>query len=104
MKNANEKFSVVKGEASESVHTKLQAVLKINPGFYTLTVSVRYLMETMYIPLNIILLRKIHLLKYAPVTSCDVESPFSAYKHILSDKNNQRPPENMEKILIVYCP
>jgi hypothetical protein len=29
---------------------------------------------------------EIPLLKYASVTSCDVERSFSAYKHILSDK------------------
>jgi hypothetical protein len=29
---------------------------------------------------------KIPLLKYAPVTSCDAEISFSAYKHVLSDK------------------
>jgi hypothetical protein len=46
MKNASEKLSVVKGEAVESVSTKLQAVLKRNSGFPTLPVSVRYLLET----------------------------------------------------------
>jgi hypothetical protein len=56
MKNASEKLNVVKGEAGESVSTKLQAVLKRNPGFSTFTVSVRYSMEM--IPLKTLLLRK----------------------------------------------
>jgi hypothetical protein len=35
MKNASEKLSVVEWEAGESVSTKLQAMLKRNPGFWT---------------------------------------------------------------------
>jgi hypothetical protein len=46
---------------------------------------------------------KISVLKYAPVTSCDAERPFLAYKHILSDKRQSMTQENMEKILILYC-
>jgi hypothetical protein len=46
---------------------------------------------------------KIPFLKYTSVASCDVERSFSAYKHILSDKRQSMTPENMEKILIVYC-
>jgi hypothetical protein len=42
---------------------------------------------------------KIPLLKYAPVTSCNVEITFSAYKHILSHKRQSITPENMENIL-----
>ncbi|PNF20455.1 hypothetical protein B7P43_G07698 [Cryptotermes secundus] len=37
MKNASEKLSVVKGEAGESVSTKLQAVLERNSRFLTFT-------------------------------------------------------------------
>jgi hypothetical protein len=46
---------------------------------------------------------KITLLKYTPVTSCDTERSFSAYKHILSHKRQSMTPENTEKILILYC-
>jgi hypothetical protein len=44
----------------------------------------------------------IPLVKHAPVTSWEVESSFSVYKHILSGKRQSMTPENMEKILIVY--
>jgi hypothetical protein len=37
MKNASEKLSVVRGEAGESVSTKLQMVLIENPGFFMFT-------------------------------------------------------------------
>jgi hypothetical protein len=46
---------------------------------------------------------KIPLLRYAPVTSFDVERSFSAYTHILSNKRQSITPENMGKILILYC-
>jgi hypothetical protein len=46
MKNANEKISVVKGDDGEIVSTKLQAVLKKPLDFRHLSVSVKYLMET----------------------------------------------------------
>jgi hypothetical protein len=45
MKNASEKLSVVKGDAGESVTTKLHVML--NHGFFTFTSSIWYLMEMM---------------------------------------------------------
>jgi hypothetical protein len=59
MKNASEKFSVVKGEAGESVSTKLQAVLKRNPGFSTFTSVCQVRCR---LPENVVA-EKIHLLK-----------------------------------------
>jgi hypothetical protein len=54
-------------------------------------------------PPEVIAPEKMSLLKYSPVTSCDVENSFSAYNHILLDKGQSMTPENMEKIPIVYC-
>jgi hypothetical protein len=76
----------VKEEAGESVSTKLQAVLKRNPGFSTLTIVYQVRNGNDVDSPEVIVAEKISLLKYAPVTSCDVERSFSAYKHILSDK------------------
>lgn len=39
-------------------------------------------------------------LKYAPVTSCDVERSFSKFKEILSDRRHNLLPNNIEKYLI----
>jgi hypothetical protein len=59
IKNASEKLSTVREEASESVPTKLQAMLKKETLDYRhLPVSVRYSMGTMQIPLKTLLLRK----------------------------------------------
>jgi hypothetical protein len=80
------KLSVVKGEAGESVSTKLHAVLKRNPGISAFA-SVRYVRNGDDAdPPKDIAPAKISLFKCAPVTSCDVERFFLAYKHILSDK------------------
>jgi hypothetical protein len=46
MRNASEKFSVLKGEADESVSTKMQLVFRRNSGFSTF-ISAHYLMEMM---------------------------------------------------------
>lgn len=40
-------------------------------------------------------------LKYAPVTSVDVERSFSIYKHILSDRRQSFNVNNLEKHVII---
>jgi hypothetical protein len=42
---------------------------------------------------------KFNVLKFSPVTSCDVERSFSAYKRILFDRQLSMTAENMEKCL-----
>jgi hypothetical protein len=101
MKSASEKLSVVKGEAGESVSTKLQVVLKRNPGFLTFTSVCQVLNGDDADPSEDIAPEKIPLLKYPPVMSCDAEYFFSAFKHILSDKRQSMTPENMENILCI---
>jgi hypothetical protein len=54
-------------------------------------------------PLEDIAPEKIPLLKYTPVTACDVERSSSDHKHSPSDKIQSMASENMEKIQIVYC-
>jgi hypothetical protein len=102
MKNASEKHHIVKGEVGESVSSKLQVVLKRNSVFSTFTNVCKVLNGDDVDPPEDTASEKIPLLKYLPVTSCDVERSFLAYKHILSDKRKSINPENKEKILIVY--
>jgi hypothetical protein len=59
MKNATEKLSVLKGEADEIVATKLQAVLKRNPGFSTFTIICQVLKEDDVDPPEDVVLEKI---------------------------------------------
>jgi uncharacterized linocin/CFP29 family protein len=42
-------------------------------------------------------------MKFAPLTSCDVERSFSVYKNILADNRMRFKPENLEKYLICNC-
>jgi hypothetical protein len=96
MKNASEKLSFVKDEAGESVSIKLQAIIKRNPGFSTITSSCQ-------VHNGEIVPEKNPFLKYARVTSSDEERSFSDYKQNISDKGQSMPTENMGNILIVYC-
>jgi hypothetical protein len=68
IKNATDKLSAVKEEAGEGVSTKLQAVVKRNPGFSTFT-SVRQVLngDNVDSPEDIAL-KKIPSLRYVPVT------------------------------------
>jgi hypothetical protein len=68
---------------------KLQAVLKRNPEMSTVTNFCQVLNGDDVDPPEDIVSEKISFMKYAPMASCDVESSFSSYKHILSDKGNQ---------------
>lgn len=41
--------------------------------------------------------------KYAPLTSCDVERTFSAYKRILNDTRRRFTIENLAKHIVIHC-
>lgn len=41
--------------------------------------------------------------KYAPITSCDVERSFSAYKRILEDCRRSFVFENLKKYVVIHC-
>ena len=41
--------------------------------------------------------------KFAPLTSCDVERSFSAYKMLFSEKRQKLTVNNMEKLMVIYC-
>jgi hypothetical protein len=71
-KNESEKHSVGKGEAGESVFTKFQEVLRRNSEFSTFTSVCQTLNGDDVDPPEDIVPEKIPLLKYVPVTSCDV--------------------------------
>jgi hypothetical protein len=76
----------VKREAGESASSEFKAVLNRNSGFSIFTSVCQVLNGHDVDSHEDITAEKIPLLKYAPVTSCDVERFFSAYKRILSDR------------------
>jgi hypothetical protein len=80
---------IVKGKAGESVSTKLQAVLKRNPVFFTFT-SVYWVLNGSDVVLpEDIAPENIPSLKYALVTSCDVERSFQPTNAFYQIKENQ---------------
>jgi hypothetical protein len=103
LENAEVKLSAVQGETGEKVYRKFQAVLKRNPAYSTFMALSKILDGEDTDPPEDISPGKFHLLKFAPVTSCDVEMSFSAYKRILSDLLLSMTAENTEKYLVVHC-
>ena len=83
---------------------KLENVLNSNPDFGKLK-SIR----SIFLGENIkdfdfnLTLSQITSLKFAPVTSCDVERSFSAFKNVLTDKRTSLSEENLERLVVVYC-
>ena len=42
-------------------------------------------------------------IKYAPLTSVEVERSFSALKNLLTDKRTSLSDENLEQLLVIQC-
>jgi hypothetical protein len=88
----------VSGDVGKKIQTKLKDVLARNPGIQTIMdVAVIHREGVGTTPLTI---KQTSALKFAPVTSCDVERSFSHYKTILSDRRQNLLPENIEKYLV----
>ena len=98
-KNVKHRMENVPGNFGEKILTKLKAVADKNPGLeHFLEVAKVHEGYAASVDVDI---GKAVVLKYAPVTSCDVERSFSMYKDILSHKRQNLLPENIEKYLIV---
>lgn len=98
----NELYSAP-GALAASAAEKMKLVLKNNPGYELFNQICGVLNgSSENVPAKI----KPELIshfKFAPVTSCNVERSFSLYKNILTDKRQRLLPENIEKILVIYC-
>ena len=92
------------GGVAVAAKEKLENVLNSNPDFGKLK-SIR----SIFLGENIkdfdfnLTLSQITSLKFAPVTSCDVERSFSAFKNVLTDKRTSLSEENLERLVVVYC-
>lgn len=99
-----ENCKAVPSETGKIIAQKFSSVLKNNPGYE----QIKHIYEVLngsnisneLIDIDPLLVSK---LKYSPITSCDVERSFSAYKNVLSDRRQSFLMENVEKYLIVYC-
>lgn len=91
------------GDVGEKVRNKLNAVLERNPGYDSLLAVCEILSGKTRTPPEDISPNYIPLLKYAPVTTCDVERSFSAYKNILSDRRQNFTSDHLEMYLVTHC-
>lgn len=94
-------LSAVPG-TGELFFKKLNSVLNKNEGFKILS-KISKILNGEFLDNDDVQLDPdiISNLKYAPITSVDVERSFSTYKHLLDDRRHSFKIENLEKHLIV---
>lgn len=95
----------IPGELGVKLQEKLSLVLRKNPDFDSILKVHQLLNCNSENNSEIDNIAREHIVKYkyAPLTSCDVERSFSAYKMIFSEKRQNLTVENLEKIIVVYC-
>uniref|UniRef100_A0A1I8BS78 Dimer_Tnp_hAT domain-containing protein n=1 Tax=Meloidogyne hapla TaxID=6305 RepID=A0A1I8BS78_MELHA len=97
------KIAQSKGQIGESVLKKFNNVLEKNPASdLKILIDVAKVLTGGESEFDLEP-DKIASLKYAPITSVDVERSFSAYKSIITEKRTSLTPENIEIHLICYC-
>lgn len=80
---------------SDNIKNKIEQVMQRNPDLD----SIRECSEEIEKKLAN---QQTLFLKYAPLTSSDVERSFSTYKWILDVKRNRLKLENIEKLMVIY--
>ena len=73
IRDVENKLSAVRGSVGEKVTKKFKSVIERNPGYASLYTVNQILSGETRDPPKDIATNQIHLLKYAPVTSCYVE-------------------------------
>lgn len=97
-------IEAVPGDIGKIVSNKLNLVLSKNPAFNDFCGLASVFNKITETPDNISIEKQFwNKFVYAPVTSCDVERSFSAFKYVLQDKRESFKIENIEKVLIIYC-
>lgn len=95
----------VKGKIGAAIYKKLNDVLEKNIGYKLLTKVNRILKGEIISDdndINFLTPQLISNLKYAPITSVNVERSFSIFKYLFSDRRHRFLLENFEKHLIIY--
>lgn len=89
------------GPVGEAIQNKLDQVLSKNPGLAKM-IEIAKVLTGKEADLDMAP-NMISALKFAPMTSCDVERSFSIYKNILGDKRTNFTPENLEMYIVCNC-
>lgn len=101
--NSVDELRKVPGRVGDIVATKVEYVLNNNPDLSVLLDISNVLSGASPTIPETVKREFISKFKYAPITSCDVERSFSAYKLILTDKRHSLTVETMEKTIVAYC-
>lgn len=102
MKNIISELSNIQGDKCSIIKTKISQLYQKNKGFQVLE-QIGLIISgknEIQLPENFNPCSVANM-KYAPLTSVDVEISFSLYKHILSDRRTNMTPEHMENYIIV---
>jgi len=102
MKNIISELSNIQGDKGSIIKTKITQLHQKNKGFQVMEQIEQIISgnNEIQLPENFNPCSVTNM-KYAPLTSVDVERSFSLYKHILSDRRTNMTPEHMEKYIIV---
>jgi hypothetical protein len=106
VKQTESELSRVQGEVANKVNAKSQSVLEPNPGYRTLCkVSDTLCGNEAELGGNEqeLSANDLTLVKYSPVTSCNVEWSFSRYKVLLSDNWRSFQFDNFKMHVIIRC-
>lgn len=98
------KIDSIPGKTGNVLKTKKDDVLKKNLGLTKLRTINKILLgeeDTELIENDMMDPKILSSLKFAPITSVDVERSFSSYKTILSDRRHNFTEDNLEKYLFV---
>jgi hypothetical protein len=106
VKQTESELSRVQGEVANKVNAKLLSVLERNGGYSTLCKVSDILCGNeaeMGGNKQKLSANDLTILKYSPVTSCDVERSFSRYKVLLSDSWRSFQFDNFKMRVIIHC-
>ncbi|KAF4526936.1 hypothetical protein B566_EDAN015985 [Ephemera danica] len=108
IEDVRQRLGSVRGERGKQISTYFQNGLAKNPGYNTLKTVVEILHDSVDdaekpATLKDFTTREILALKYAQITSMDVERSFSIYKNFFTNKRFSFTMDNLEMQLIINC-
>lgn len=95
----------ITGDLGEDLKEKFKAILQRNPDFNIISKinNILNLNTEDLSGIEPVTNENIIKYKFSPITSCDVERSFSAYKMVFGEKRQSLSINNLEKIMVIYC-
>ena len=104
--NLFEEINLTSGTLADKIKNKLFSIENQNKGFLLIKKISQILNggdSQLDGDISLLSPSDIKCLKFAPLTSCDVERSFSTYKMILSDKRHSLGEQNLKHMCIIQC-